>query len=82
MQAVATMQHCGRPRRLTAFIYPDWHSARRRYENDLRLLREGIEAGRLAPPRDAPLPARSPTQPASPSSKVAGPPPAAPPPEG
>ncbi len=59
MATVSGMRHCGRKRRLSAFIYPDWHSARRRYENDLRLLREGIEAGRLSPPGDVPFPARS-----------------------
>jgi hypothetical protein len=55
MLTVSAMAHCGCIRRLSAFVYPDWHSARRRYENDLRLLREGIEAGRLPPPGDAPL---------------------------
>ena len=59
MVAVAKMQHCGCKRRLSAFIYPDWHSARQRYENDLRRLREGIEAGQLTPPEDTPFPAKA-----------------------
>jgi len=63
MTAVAELRHCGRHRRLNAFVYPDWHSARRRYEYDLRRLREGIEAGRLTPPGDAPLLTKSPQQP-------------------
>jgi hypothetical protein len=58
MMAVADMQHCGRNRRLSAFIYPDWHSARQRYEYDLRLLKEGIEGGKLTPPEDTPFPAK------------------------
>ncbi|HEV3262527.1 MAG TPA: hypothetical protein VG013_37085, partial [Gemmataceae bacterium] len=59
MEKVGALAHCGRVRRLSAFIYPDWHSARRRYEYDLRELRRGIEAGRLTPPGDTPLPAES-----------------------
>jgi hypothetical protein len=58
MMAVADLQHCGCQRHLSAFIYPDWHSARQRYEYDLRLLRKGIESGQLTPPEDTPFPAR------------------------
>lgn len=57
MAAVAQMKHCGCMRRLSAFIYPDWHAARQRYEYDLRLLREGITGGKLTPPEETPLPA-------------------------
>jgi hypothetical protein len=59
MVAVADMKHCGRRRRLSAFIYPDWHSARQRYEYDLRLLKEGIEGGKLTPPEDTPFPVKA-----------------------
>ncbi|MBL8795364.1 MAG: hypothetical protein JNM56_15780 [Planctomycetia bacterium] len=54
MRRVAGMEHCGLPRTLSAFIYPDWLSARQRYEYDLRKLVEGIEAGRIPPPGDEP----------------------------
>jgi hypothetical protein len=57
MQHVAQMKHCGLYRELSAFIYPDWHSARQRYEYDLRKLVEAIEAGRLPHPGDEPVPA-------------------------
>ncbi len=57
MRAVADLFHSGGPRRgVTAFIYPDWLSARRRYENDLRHLRRGIEGGNLTPPEETPFP--------------------------
>lgn len=59
MVAIAEMQHCGRKRRLSAFIYPDWHSARQRYEYDLRLLKEGVEGGKLTPPEDTPFPVKA-----------------------
>jgi hypothetical protein len=55
MRQVATMKHCGLHRKLSAFIYPDWLSARHRYEHDLRKLVEGVEAGRLPAPGDAPV---------------------------
>jgi len=55
MQQVAGMKHCGLYRTLSAFIYPDWHSARKRYEFDLRQLVRGVEAGRLPPPGDEPV---------------------------
>jgi hypothetical protein len=72
MAAVAEMKHCGRYRRLSAFLYPDWHSARGRYENDLRLLREGIEAGRLTPPGDTPIPGASRQSLAAPAEPAVG----------
>jgi hypothetical protein len=56
MRQVAEMKHCGLHRKLSAFVYPDWLSARRRYEYDLRKLVEGVEAGRLPPPGDEPIP--------------------------
>jgi hypothetical protein len=59
MAAVAKMKHCGLFRKVSAFIYPDWHSAQRRYEYDLRCLRDGIEGGWLAPPGDSPFPAKT-----------------------
>jgi hypothetical protein len=55
MAVVTNHCHCGRRREVSAFIYPDWLSARRRYENDLRLLRKGVEHGELTPPEDAPF---------------------------
>lgn len=55
MRQVAGMKHCGLHRKLSAFIYPDWHSARLRYEYDLRKLVEGVEAGRLPVPGDGPV---------------------------
>jgi hypothetical protein len=58
MAAVADLRDCGRRRDVSAFIYPDWLSARRRYENDLRLLRKGIDSGELTPPEDTPFPAK------------------------
>ncbi len=59
MAAVADLCHCGRHRDVSAFIYPDWLSARRRYENDLRLLRKGIDSGELTPPEDTPSPGKA-----------------------
>lgn len=59
MAAVADLRHCGRRRDVSAFVYSDWMSARRRYENDLRQLRQGVEAGRLLPPEDEPFHATS-----------------------
>ncbi len=52
MRRVADMEHCGLHRALSAFIYPDWLSARTRYEFDLRQLVKGVESGRLPPPGD------------------------------
>ncbi len=59
MTAVADLCHCGRRRGVSAFIYLDWLSARRRYENDLRLLRKGIDSGELTPPEDTPSPGKA-----------------------
>jgi hypothetical protein len=73
MRRVADMKHCGLRRRLSAFIYPDWLSARQRYLSDLRQLVEGVEASRLPRPGDKPVPVKSatsvPAQPTSPPPK-------------
>jgi hypothetical protein len=55
MRRVAEMSHCGLHREVIAFIYPDWLSARQRYEYDLRKLIDGVEAGKLPPPGDQPI---------------------------
>src|SRR5262245_13853419 len=70
MRRVAEMKHCGAHRKLSAFICPDWHSARQRYEYDLRKLVEGVEGGRLPPPGDEPAPvtAALPKPPAQPAA--------------
>jgi hypothetical protein len=52
MRRVADMEHCGMHRALSAFIYPDWLSARTRYEFDIQQLVRGVESGRLPPPGD------------------------------
>ena len=52
MRRVADMEHCGLHRRLSAFIYPDWLSARTRYESDIRQLVRGVESGRIPAPGD------------------------------
>jgi len=44
MRRVAEMKHCGLYRKLSAFVYPDWLSARRRYEYDLQELIRGVES--------------------------------------
>lgn len=59
MRDVAAIKHCGTHRSLSAFIYPDWLSARRRYEYDIRELVDGVEGGRLPPPGDQPVPAQA-----------------------
>ena len=69
MRRVAEMKHCGLHRELSAFIYPDWLSARQRYEYDLRKLIEGVEAGRLPPPGDEPIPVNAPAA-AQPAKKA------------
>jgi len=56
MKRVADMQHCGMHRALSAFIYPDWLSARKRYEFDLRVLVKNVESGKLPPPGDEAIP--------------------------
>jgi len=53
------MKHCGLHRKLSAFIYPDWLSARQRYEYDLRNVVEGVETGRLPAPGDEPIPVKA-----------------------
>ncbi len=59
MAKVANLQHCGRRRNVSAFMYPDWLSARKRYESDISLLRKGIERGELTPPEDTPSPTKA-----------------------
>ncbi len=59
MVAVADLRQCGRRRDVSTFIYPDWLSARRRYESDLRLLRKGIGSGELTSPEDTPFPTKA-----------------------
>jgi len=59
MQRVAEMKHCGANRAVSAFIYPDWLSARRRYEYDLRKLIQNVDAGRLPPPGNEPVPVKT-----------------------
>jgi hypothetical protein len=55
MRLVAKMKHCGLHRKLSAFIYPDWLSARKRYEYDLQQLIQGVESGALPTPGDEPV---------------------------
>jgi hypothetical protein len=59
MRRVAELEHCGLLRRLSAFLYPDWLSARQRYEYGIQKLIEGVEAGRLRSPSDKPVSATS-----------------------
>jgi hypothetical protein len=59
MRIVAEMQHCGRRRKLSAFVYPDWFSATRRYERDVRLLVQGVHSGTLEGPGDSPIAPKS-----------------------
>ena len=73
MAAVADLRHCGRRRDVSAFIYPDWLSARRRYEYDLRLLRKGIDSGELTPPEGTPSPAKAKQEPLASSATQAKP---------
>ncbi len=56
MKKITALAHCGHARKVTAFIFPDWHSAQERYEFDLRRLRKGVEEEWLSPPPDEPLP--------------------------
>jgi hypothetical protein len=58
MRRVADQKHCGLRRHLSAFIYPDWYSARRRYQYDLDVLIRRIEAGPnpLPRPEEHPFP--------------------------
>jgi len=55
MREVASMKHCGIPRTLSAFVYPDWHSVRRRYESDLNVLIKGVMGRSLPAPVDEPF---------------------------
>ncbi len=55
MRCVAAMKHCGMHWDLSAFIYPDWLSARRRYEYDINALVSGVESGLLPRPGDEPI---------------------------
>ena len=56
MKRVAAIKHCGLHRKLSAFIYPDWLSARRRYEHDISRLVEGVERNEFPPPPAEPFP--------------------------
>jgi len=60
MRIVANLQHCGRWRKLSAFIYPDWFSAKRRYDRDIRLLVQGVQNGTLEEPGDSPTVSKKP----------------------
>jgi hypothetical protein len=55
MKRIADKKHCGGSRKLSAFIYPDWHSARRRYESDIRKLVKGVQKKWLIPPEEEPV---------------------------
>jgi hypothetical protein len=70
MRRVAEMQHCGMQRALSAFAYPDWLSARRRYEYDIQELIKGVEQGYLPRPGDEPFAARSATSPQAPAANL------------
>ncbi|MEX1223337.1 MAG: hypothetical protein WEA31_02205 [Pirellulales bacterium] len=56
MEKVAQLAHCGHVRDVSAFIYPDWHSAQERYEFDLRKLCDGVKNGSFIAPPEVPLP--------------------------
>ncbi len=71
MAKVAAMALCGDQRDVSAFIYPDWHSAQERYEYDLRELKKGVTAGWLTPPPEQPIPAEE-TNPAPAEAIAAG----------
>jgi hypothetical protein len=72
MRRVAEIRHSGLYRNLSAYIYPDWLSARQRYEYDLRELVEEVEAERLPRPGDEPVSVRPAARP--PTSQTATPP--------
>src|SRR5207244_1235415 len=55
MDTVGRMEHCGRPRTLSAFIFRDWYSLRSRYLFDLKKLKAGVPEF-LPEPGDKPLP--------------------------
>ena len=50
IQSIATEKFCDCKRTLSAFIFRDWFSLRRRYEYDLRQLCERVATGKLPPP--------------------------------
>jgi hypothetical protein len=56
MRRVEKLEQCGLYRTLSAFIYPDWLSARTRYEFDLKKLIKGVESDQLPRPGDEPIP--------------------------
>jgi hypothetical protein len=70
MRRVADMKHCGLHRKLSAFVYPDWLSARGRYEFDIRELVNGVEKGQLPAPADEPFPTGTATGTAAPPTGV------------
>ena len=55
MKDVARMEHCGRYRRLNAFIFRDWFSLRSRYLFDLKDLTDRVPRT-LTEPGEEPLP--------------------------
>ena len=65
MRRVADMKHCGIYRKLSAFIYPDWLSARQRYQYDIRMLIDYVKTNSNIP-GDAPIPVKSATSVPSP----------------
>lgn len=75
MEKVAALEHCGHKRDVSAFIYPDWHSAQQRYEYDLSQLCAGVQKGSLPPPPEQPLPRDPAGQAALPAAAPAQPPP-------
>jgi hypothetical protein len=71
MERIAQLAHCGSVRHVSAFIYPDWHSAQERYEFDLRKLRDSVTEGWLTPPPATPLP-REQSMPSAPAVSASG----------
>jgi len=69
MAKITAMAHCGHKRDVSAFIYPDWHSAQERYEFDLRELKKGVTKGWLTPPPPKPIPSED-TNPAMPAEAM------------
>ena len=67
MSDIESMQHCGRRRKLSAFIYRDWWALRARFHFDLRVLCKGVPTTLPAAPEKpflrADLAAPSPTGP-------------------
>ena len=56
MDQVPVAQFCGRNRSLSAFVFRNWWSVRRRYESDLGQLVKGVRTGRLPEPPDEAFP--------------------------